>query len=171
MDKLADQVWKHAPAEAIPVWQECMHLFQTLAVEEPTPFRLKYARSAYKIRRYSEISGQAAKDQPEGRPLPKRSGSLFTHLDAIPILSFSVERFCSDIQEGTFSEGSAIIRVLKRRKARTGLKHEFLILKAISATSGEFWVRIDRAASQSGGFSLTSVSSLFPAKDSVCWPT
>lgn len=167
IDKLADQVWKHAPAEAIPVWQECTRLFQSLAVEEPNLFRLKYARSAYKVRRYSEISTKPAIDPSTGRAIPKRSGSLFIHLDAIPILTFSVEKFCQDIIEGTFAEGSAMIRVLKRRKARTGLKHEFLILKAISVTAGEFWVRIDRAASQSGGLSLMSVSSLFPAKDSV----
>lgn len=175
VDKLADQVWKHAPAEAIPVWQECMRLFQTLAIEEPNPFRLKYARSAYKVRRYSDISSPPVLDPSTGRAIPKRSGSLFIHLEAIPILTFSVEKFCQDIIEGTFAEGSAMIRVLKRRKARTGLKHEFLILKAISVTAGEFWVRIDRAASQSGGLSLMSVSSLFPAKDSVrclfTWPS
>ncbi|KAF8318457.1 hypothetical protein DL93DRAFT_2225770 [Clavulina sp. PMI_390] len=185
LENLSNLVWQHAPAEAIPIWQECMRLYQCLAIVEPTPFRLRYARSAYKVRRYSEISGLIKTTSPtnmesvtggpsrqlaaeEHRPAPpKRSSSLFVHLDVIPILTFSVPQFCKDITEGTFNEGSAVIRVLKRRKAQSGLRHEFLIIQCDSEKSGEFHIRIDRSASQSGGLSFGSLLSLFPAKDSI----
>lgn len=170
LDHLGTKVWEVAPTEAAPIWKECMKLSQILATEAPTSFRLNYARSAYKVRRYSTMSGEIVPppSSPDSeRPRPKRSSSLFTHLDAIPILSFPVEKFRTDILDGTFSEGNAVIRTLKRRKHRSGVRHEFLIIKAVSETSGEFWIRIDRAASTPSKFALTSMSSLFPAKDSV----
>jgi hypothetical protein len=168
LDRLGTQVWEVAPTEAAPIWKECMKLSQILAQDAPSPFRLKYARSAYKLRRCSEISGEIVPaPKPSGRPQPKRSSSLFIHLDVIPILSFSAEKFCADIVNGTFAEGSAPIRTLKRRKHRAGVRHEFLIIKAESETAGEFWIRLDRAASTTSMMALRSLSSLFPAKDSV----
>lgn len=169
LDRLGNQVWEVAPGEAAPIWKECMKLSQILAEEAPNPFRLKYARSAYKLRKCNEISGQSvpSSPKPSERPHPKRSSSLFIHLDAIPILSFPAEKFCSDIVDGSFTEGNALIRTLKRRKHRAGVRHEFLIIKAESDTAGEFWIRLDRAASTASMIALRSVSSMFPAKDSV----
>ena len=168
LDRLGNQVSEVAPAEAAPIWKECMKLSQILAAEAPNQFRLKYARSAYKLRRYSEMSGQIIPaPKSSERPDPKRSSSLFVHLDVIPILPFSVEKFRSDIVDGTFTEGDALIRTLKRRKHRSGVRHEFLIIKAESEKTGEFWIRIDRAASTASMIALKSLSSLFPAKDSV----
>jgi len=170
LDRLGGRVWEVAPAQAAPIWKECMKLSQMLAAEAPNSFRLKYARSAYKLRRYSEMSGDID-PSPEAssseRPHPKRSSSLFIHLDVLPILSFPMEKFCSDILNGTFAEGNAVIRTLKRRQHRSGVRHEFLIIQAESDKAGEFWIRIDRAASTSSMLAFRSVSSLFPAKDSV----
>ena len=166
LDRLGSQVWEVAPAEATSIWKEYMKLLQILAVEAPNPFRLKYARSAYKLRRYSEMSGEIIPSPKSSeRPNLKRPSSLFVHLDVMPILSFSVEKFRTDILGGTFTEGDALIRTLKRRKHRSGVRHEFLIIKAESEKTGEFWIRIDRAAASM--IAPRSLSSLFPAKDSV----
>lgn len=89
---------------------------------------------------------------------------LFRHMQ---VLSYSAEEFTRHVLAGHIVEARAKIDLIKRRKARGGLQHEFILMRATSEVVGEFWLRIDRAANSSAMFSWRSSSSLPLAADTV----
>lgn len=82
------------------------------------------------------------------------------------VFTMPAEIFCAHLLGG-HKLANAAIDLIKRRKNHNGVQHEFLLMRARDAETGEFWIRIDRAAELR--VTLYSVCSNFRAIDTVSW--
>lgn len=153
---LANKLWppsQYPPETQLLCWRRSRELMSELHKQGHPQSMLALARSAFKERRYSDLS-------------PSPWGRLNTPGDLrIAPAHYSVAVFCDLILGGTHLDASAHIIRLTRHKVRDNVGHEFLIFQATSAQGEKLWVRVDRRPDNVYGTSRYKGG--IPAKDSV----
>lgn len=94
--------------------------------------------------------------------------SALSSLSSNAALTYSLADFSTHIRNNEDIANIAI-HTLIRRKDLKGVKHEFLIFHGTTTAGQDVWIRMERAAKQDYTmFNLKSISSVFPANDTVC---
>jgi hypothetical protein len=84
-------------------------------------------------------------------------------------LSMPIAGLCNHLASSSIACVATIEKIVHRKQTK-GLKHEFLVLKAVPLWGDPIWIRLERAAArrkERGLFSLRSSSSVFKPADTA----